>query len=194
MRRFVPSDKSGSFSLDYLVGTGKVLPGFESGDSIRQRHRQRHRIGRRLPKAAVFIKPLRCRRESVHENSADSNNPCRLGGAQNRVAQQQPTEAAAVPRPIDGQAAYHGHRDRVRHVSSHPPRRLRDCDRAGGEAVIPDNAIALTNNIAPRGAARLVRSRPPAQPVIECRFAAGEAGQIVSLGKQYRCSEAGKCR
>src|SRR6266446_6666697 len=99
-----------------------------------------------------------------------------------------------LPSLIDGEAPNHGHRNRIGHVSSHPPRSLGDRDRAGGEAVIPDDTIAMTDDIAPRGAARLARPRPPAQPVIESGLAACKGGKIVSVAKQLRCREFGKAR
>src|SRR6266404_4072716 len=69
-----------------------------------------------------------------------------------------------------------------------------DRDRARGEAVIPGDTISTADDIAPRGAARLVRPRPPAQPVIESGLAAGKGGKIVSVAEQLRCREFGKGR
>jgi len=130
----------------------------------------------------------------VHENTTDANDRRGLMGAQNRISQQQPPEASVLPSLIDGQAPYYGDRDRIGHVSSYPPGRLGDCDRARGEAVIPDDTIAMTDDIAPRGTACLVDTRTPAQPIVEPGLAADEVGEIVSVGEQRRRREFGKSR
>ena len=130
----------------------------------------------------------------MHENTTDADDRRGLMGAQNRISQQQPSEASVLPSLIDGQAPDYGDRNRIGHVSSYPPGRLGDCDRTRGEAVIPDDTVAVTEDIAPRGTTYLVNTRTAAQPIVEPGLAAGEVGEIVSVGEQRRRREFSKSR
>jgi len=67
--------------------------------------------------------------DRVHQDRPNSGDVGRLQRTQDRVAQHGPAEAAALECGIDGEAAEHHDRHRLRHVAAGAPRRLGLRDR-----------------------------------------------------------------
>jgi hypothetical protein len=58
-----------------------------------------------------------------------------------------------LPGSVDSKTAKHGDRHEIPHIAAQRGRRIVQCQRTGGKAVIADNSLSFGNNIGARCAA-----------------------------------------
>lgn len=134
----------------------------------------------------MFIESLGFNGQGMNQKAAYAENIACLYRGQHGVLQLSNADAAALPGSVDSKTAKHGDRHGIRHISGQRGRRIVQCQRTGGKAVIADNSLSFGNDIGARCAADLVWVGPPPESGIQAVDTAGKVVKLMFGRKQNR--------
>ena len=118
----------------------------------------------------------------MNDNATNADGVRGVAHTAGGVAKQGAAQAASLERAVHRQTSQQYNRNRIGHVPPEPARSACRGDSAGGEGVVADDPIALTNYIGTRRAAHLIRPRPAFQPVVQRGFPAVEVLDLMRFG------------
>src|SRR5450830_140200 len=167
------------------------VPSFEAVAHVRECDHERHRFYRGRIKAEAEIKHLSLSRNSMYQNPADADGFGRMHNTSCTVTHERPAEATALICTIDGQSRKHSDRDRDRvwHIAPETSRCRSDAHRSGGQGIITNDFVRLTNDEGARGAAGLIGKCAPFEPIVEGSYTRVEIPNLMLGAKRLGSGE-----
>lgn len=120
----------------------------------------------------------------MDEDGAHTHGLRRAKDTQDGVGEEIAADPLALPTAIDGKPAKQHDGNRIGHIASDFPDRIRMQDRTGRQAVIADGAPARAAHECPRGALRFVATGAALEPVVKWSNARIERVQFVIRRKR----------
>ncbi len=150
-----------------------VLPPCLSGRCSKDRlhvaegDHQRHGIERGRLEAEGQIEGFGLLGDGVNDDASNAHAVGSVGDSRGAVAEQRPSQPTSLPGAVYRETGEQSDGDRVGHIAPEPARRATEADRAGGDGIIGDDAMAFCHDEGAGRTAGLVAARAALQPVVE---------------------------
>jgi hypothetical protein len=122
----------------------------------------------------------------MDQDAADTDQFGRLHDAQGAISKQCAPDTSTVIGAVDGEPAEDGNWYRLRHIAPEPTRSCCSVHRAGGQCIVSDDDVTITQDKTARCAGGLVSPCATSQPIIQCRNSRIKCRKLVILGERLR--------